>query len=199
MGLPKENFVILLLYSLTVGAFLGILWDAFRIIRIACYGKKKNGVPPPVKLPANEKEVIRALAFKHSQKFFSLSGILIFLSDLFFCISASISVILLIFHLNGGQIRGFAILGTFTGFTVYYFTVGKITIIFSDIIIKGIKKLISLILSVTLIPIMNFFKYTTEYLFLKINFKFRKMKTKNYINKQIKKSKSGFNLSEEKN
>ncbi len=194
MGMPEENLVFLLLYSLTVGAFLGVLWDTFRIIRIVCYGKRKAGAFSPIKLPSNEKDVSRALAFSHTQKVFSPSGIAIFLSDLLFCLATTISVIILLFHLNGGEIRGFALFGAAVGFSVYYFTVGRLTVLFSDFIIKGIKKLVLLTLSVTVIPIFRLLSKPFALLLQKINVKIRKIKTNIFIKRRINEAREGFGL-----
>ncbi len=194
MGLPEENLVLLLFYSLAVGAFLGVLWDSFRIIRIVCYGKRKPGSLTPIKLPSNGKDVSRALSFSHTQAPFSLSGIAIFISDLLFCLTAAVSVIILLFHLNGGEIRGFALFGAAIGFTVYYFTVGRLTVLFSDFIIKGIKKLILLVLSVTVIPIFKLLRKPFVFLAKKSDAKIRKIQTKALVKKRINNACEGFGL-----
>ncbi len=194
MGLPEENLVLLLIYSLSVGAFLGVLWDCFRIIRILFYGKRKTGTRSPTLLPSNEKDVSRALAFSHTQSFFSPSGIAIFLSDIIFCLTAAISVIILLFHLNGGEIRGFALLGAALGFSVYYFTVGRLTVLFSDIIIKTVKKFIYTLLSLTVIPVFRLLRKPLIWLLRKTSVKLGKIKTAAYIKKRINNAKNGFGL-----
>jgi len=194
MGLPEENLLLLLLYSLAVGAFLGVLWDIFRIIRIICYGKRKSGSFAPIRLPSSEKDVSRALKLCHSQKFLSLSGIFIFLSDIIFCLTAAVSVIILLFHLNGGEIRGFALFGAALGFTAYYFTLGKLTVLFSDYIIRGIKRLILLILSVTVIPIIKLLRKPIAFLARKTDIKIRKIKTAAFIKKRTAEAGKGFGI-----
>ncbi len=194
MGLPEENLVILLLYSLTVGAFLGVLWDVFRIIRIACYGKRKGGSFAPIRLPSSEKDVGCALKLCHTQKFLSFSGIAVFFSDLLFCLTAAVSVIILLFHLNGGEIRGFALFGAAAGFTAYYFTIGRLTVLFSDLIIKGIKKLILLILSVTVIPLFRLLRKPFVLLVRKADIRLRKIKTDAFIKKRTAEAAKGFEI-----
>ena len=142
MNTSGENVALLLLYSLLVGVFLGVLWDIFRILRIMAYGK---ALPPKnlfIPLPSSEKEVVKALSVAHTQKFLSMAGILIFISDILFSLSAAISLILLIFHINNGEVRAVALIGAAFGFTAYYFTVGKLTVFFSERIIRLIKKLL---------------------------------------------------------
>lgn len=194
MAMTEENLVILLLYSLTVGVFLGVLWDVFRIVRIVCYGKRKGGSFAPIRLPSNKKDVGRALRLCHTQKFLSVSGITIFLSDLVFCLTAAVSVIILLFHLNGGEIRGFALFGAAAGFTVYYFTVGKLTVLFSDFIINGVKKVITLILSVTVIPVFRILRKPFVLLVKKADIKLRRIKTNALIKKRISEAGKGFEI-----
>lgn len=197
MGLPKENLAALLLYSVAVGCLLGILWDVFRIIRIAVYGRQHGEGVSPVRLPASKKEVSRALSVRHTKGALSLSGISIFLSDLLFCLSASAAVILLLFHLNGGEIRGFALFGALLGFICYYFTVGKLTVLFSELIITGIKKLLYFVLSLTLIPVFNLFRRLTAFILNKLRLRIRKRQTERYIESKIKEAYDGFGLLKE--
>lgn len=197
MGLAKENLAALLLYSVAVGCLLGILWDIFRIIRIAVYGRQRGEGSSPVRLPASKKEVNRALSFRHTRGAVSLSGILIFFSDLLFCLSASAAVILLIFHLNGGEIRGFALFGALLGFICYYFTVGKLTVLFSELIINGIKRLLHFVLSLTLIPVFKLLRRFTAFILRKLGRRIRKKQTEHYIKNKIKEAYDGFGLLKE--
>ena len=140
--------------------------------------------------------VVSRLGFliSHSQKFLSFSGIFIFLSDIIFCLTAAVSVIILLFHLNGGEIRGFALFGAALGFTAYYFTLGKLTVLFSDYIIRGIKRLILLILSVTVIPIIKLLRKPIAFLARKTDIKIRKIKTAAFIKKRTAEAGKGFGI-----
>lgn len=192
MGLPKEDLPALLLYSFAVGALLGVLWDIFRIIRlIVCNGRSTDN-SFPIRLPASEREVTKALSFKHRQKVLPI--ILIFISDLLFCLFAAVSVILLLFHLNGGQIRGFVLFGAALGAVIYYFTVGKLTFAFSDRIIRGAKRLIRFILSVTVIPVFGLLKELTRSALRKLGLRIRKRQTLRYVRTRIKDAEMGFGL-----
>ena len=190
MGLSEENLTLLLFYSISVGIFLGLLWDFFRIFRIIFYGKPSSVLPSPVKLPATEKDVRKALSFKHTQKFFSPAGITVLISDLIFCITATFSVIILLFHLNGGEVRAFALFGAGIGFTSYYFTVGKITVKISDAIIRRVKKMILFLYSKIIAPTFLFLFRPVTLLLLIIKKKLDKIKNKIKINKQSKNSHS---------
>lgn len=143
----------LLLYSLAVGAVLGVIWDIFRVARIAAFGRKKRPKSVFIQLPSDKSKLGRLLNIDTSEKHSFLSVASVFISDLGFCVFSAICVILLLFQLSDGEIRGFAFVGAAIGFTLYYITVGRLTVIFSDAIIRAIKRLIVLILSVTLLPI----------------------------------------------
>jgi len=196
MLLPEENLALLLLYSITVGAFLGVLWDIFRILRIAVYGKQKKMLQCPIKLPSDVNDVKKALSFYHRQNAFSFAGISIFISDLLFSITAALTVILLLFHINGGEIRGFALFGALIGFIIYYFTVGRLTVFFSDLIIKATKRLIFFIFSVTFKPLLMFFRKILHYILGLIYKRIRKNYTKKYLKKQLRNASNGFSIFE---
>lgn len=192
MGLPKDDLPVLFLYSLAVGALLGVLWDIFRIIRLIVCKERSADDSFPIRLPSNEREVIKALSFKHRQKIIPV--ILIFISDLLFCLFASATVILLLFHLNGGQIRGFVLFGAALGAVTYYFTVGKLTFAFSDRMIRGAKRLIRFILSVTVIPVFVLLNGLVRSALRKLGLRIRKRQTLRYVSTRIKDAERGFGL-----
>ncbi len=193
MNSSEYGSLLLLLYALTVGALLGVLWDVFRIIRIAFYGRK-TGTSPPVRLPSDADGVERALKFKHSAKVPSLTFFGTFFCDLLFCLICAVCVILLLFHLNDGEVRMFALIGAALGFTVYYFTVGRLTVYFSDVIIRAVKKLVYTVLRYTLFPIIRILAEVASRIKRAVRRKRRKKLTSRYIKKTIKSSKQGFGV-----
>ena len=186
----------LLLYALITGALLGVLWDIFRIMRIAAYGRKERPKRLFIRLPAEEAEVTRILNVDTSKKASFLSSLCVFVSDFGFCVFSAICVILLIFQLNDGEFRGFALLGAFLGFTAYYFTLGRLTVIFSDVIIKAIKKVVLFILSVTVLPIGRLLTGILRAIKSRIVSKHRKRKTKRYISDALANASKAFGISD---
>ena len=184
MGLNEKSLSLLLLYSLIVGFFLGFLWDFFRIFRIICYGKPSAAPITPIRLPSTEKEVRSALSFKHRHKFFSPTGITVFISDLLFCTTSAFSVIILLFHLNDGEIRAFALFGAGIGFTVYYFTLGRITVRISDAIIKKVKKLLFFLHIKMIAPFFRLLARPFAFLLIKTRKTLDKIKNKIKIKKR---------------
>lgn len=179
--LSEGKALTLLLYSLAVGAVLGLIWDGFRVARIAAFGRKKHPKSVFVQLPADKAELERVLNVDTSEKHSFLAVASVFISDLGFCVFSAICVILLLFQVSEGEIRGFAFMGAAIGFAVYYFTVGRLTVIFSDAIIKAIKKLISIILSVTLLPIVRFTGRIIRKAKRKLDFNRQKKNTARYL------------------
>lgn len=145
----------LLLYALIVGAVLGIIWDIFRVTRIAAFGRKKRQKSIFVPLPADTEALKQILRVDTSEKHSVIANVGVFLSDLGFCVFSAICVILMLFHISDGVVRGFAFAGAFIGFAIYYFTVGRLTVIFSDAIIRILKRLLRFVLSLTLFPILK--------------------------------------------
>ena len=198
MKASGETLALLLLYSLLVGAFLGVLWDTFRILRIMAYGKSPQIKNLFIPLPSSEKEVKKALSVAHTQKFFSTAGILIFISDILFSITAAISLILLVFHINNGDVRAVALVGAAVGFTAYYFTVGKVTVFFSEHIIRLFKKISTFFIKLLVLPILKTLFKPLCLLLTFILAYFRKIQTKKFIKKRIKEAFDGFGILKEK-
>lgn len=192
--LSEGSSVTLLLYALTVGAALGVLWDVFRVIRIAAYGRRVRPKRLFIRLPAEENEVKKLFRVNAPQKSSVLSFICVFISDIAFCIFSALCVILLIFRLNNGNFRGFALLGAIVGFTVYYFTVGKLTVIFSDMIIRAVKRVIRFILSLTVLPIVRLFRHIYKAIAERIALKRRRRLTESYVAAALKNAESLFGI-----
>lgn len=193
--ISRSGSIALLLYALCVGAALGVLWDIFRVIRIAAYGRRKRPSKMFVRLPSNEREVKEILRVGASDKLSPISFLCVFLSDLAFCIFAAICMILLIFRSNNGEFRGFALWGAFIGFAVYYFTVGKLTVIFSEAIIKVIKKAIAIVFSLTLKPILKLALRLFGAITSALTLHKRRKATERYIEYAMKNADNAFGIS----
>ncbi len=186
----------LLLYSLAVGAILGVIWDVFRVARIAAFGRKKRPKSVFVPLPADRAELEQILNVDTSEKRSFFAAASVFISDLGFCVFSAICVILLLFQLSEGEIRGFAFAGAAIGFTVYYFTIGRLTVIFSDAIIRAIKKLINLILSVTFLPILRLIRRINAKVKKKFDLNRQRTNTSHYISDSLANAEKLFGIRE---
>lgn len=135
--MPTENsefFFKLLLYSLLIGAFLGIFYDALRISRLF------------LTLPYNGK-------FRIIEKANSITVFVVALiEDIIFFVVAAIAVALFVFNANKGNFRGFMLFGTVAGFLIYLVTIGKITGAVASLIVNTFRKITYLFIKFVFIP-----------------------------------------------
>lgn len=100
---------LLFLYSVILGAGLGIIFDVFRAIRAV--------------IPHNSFFV----AFE----------------DILFILVWTFSLVIFSVELSGGNIRFFCFVGTLLGFTIYFFSVGKIVITFIRSVSSFIRRILN--------------------------------------------------------
>jgi hypothetical protein len=87
-------------------------------------------------------------------RFVSVSDkLLTFAEDIVFWIIASVAEVLFIYHINGGAVRVYFIMCTFSGAALYFFTVGKITMYFSVRIIFLLRCLLYWTFYIIIYPI----------------------------------------------
>ena len=126
--------------SFALGAFFGLIYDIFRIFRIsripylAPQGRFFEWIKIPAKNPAKPRKATKVLCFSDS--------VLTFAEDILFWIIVSVSEVLFIYHINGGVIRFYFFIFTFIGASLYFSTIGKITVYFSVRIIFLIRCLL---------------------------------------------------------
>ena len=120
MTVSQTQLALLYLYSILMGASLGLLYDGFRIARIFLgehFSKVANRFEkvnlPLIGMPKKPRSRNR------------LRGIFIFVSDFVFCIIASVMLILLFYQMNHGKIRFMTFVFAGAGFYLYRFTLGK--------------------------------------------------------------------------
>ena len=131
----------MILYAAGVGAMLGVIYDVFRIVRIATC-PAKNTAP---KRPGLLRRLLPAENI--------LFAILVFLEDILFSLIAGVVVAIFIFNINDGQIRWFALAGAILGFFIYYQTVGRLVISVADIILRILRRTIAFLVRITFRPI----------------------------------------------
>lgn len=156
MATDFNSLMIFFLYSIVVGAGIGVIYDVFRIIRI---------ILPKTKT-------------------------IIFFEDILFCLTATPVMSILIFNVGSGIVRGFSIIGAIIGFSIYYFTIGKIVYRLSNIIIAFIKKILRLLYHLITAPFV-FIGQKTYMLSKKV---IRLIKFHNKLKKDINAAKNGFHL-----
>lgn len=128
----------LLFFALLLGFFLGFVYDLVRILRIAAgigCNAALDRAPFLRELPLINRSVIQKR--KRIGRFLEWS--FVFLGDLFFMIFAGISFSLLLYAVNDGEFRFFALVGLLCSFILYYFTVGRAVLFFAGYIVLGLR------------------------------------------------------------
>ena len=123
MEISPVTLAIMLLRSFEIGAASGIFYDIQRVIR-AFFGIGAIEKELVWKLPIIKKE----LTLTNGKKSGKISrNIILFFGDFLTVAFAGIGLIILNYSYNNGHFRWMTVLGTFLGFLLYFFTVGKLT------------------------------------------------------------------------
>ena len=174
--ISQGQLFILLVYSATVGAALGVVYDFFRIIRVAFpYNAQKNRHSTKV----------------NRSKF--IYGAIVFLQDVIFWIFAALVTILFTFMANRGQIRLFALSGQLVGFTIYYFTVGRLVYKLAGRLVRFIRQTLRLFKRHVINPIVIFMHRIYRKLTIKLSHKYLLGYTKREMKKTTIMAAKGFN------
>ena len=139
MIVSQEKLLHILLYSLVVGVFLGVVYDIFRVRRIS-YALSDN-----VSRTKNIRDKIE--------------GMFIILEDTLFFLICSVVMSIFMFYMNSGKFRAIAFFGALCGFIVYYKTVGRLVIACSKYIIGFIKYILRKIYSIFLLPLLHILRF----------------------------------------
>lgn len=136
MEISQKLLALALLYSAVVGTVLGVLYDIFRIIRVAM--KPSPGMSPKLR------------------SFYDAVGdTVIFIEDILFAFIAALVVAVFLFHVNDGQLRWFVLAGAAVGFFLYYMTVGRLVLLCAGAIISFVKAVLGFLLRITIIPLIK--------------------------------------------
>lgn len=159
MFADAKGFWVLLAFSLITGAMLGVFYDALRLFINTLLPEKKLNVSGRRLLGADERSAERALyPIDVSVK---ARDVVYFFSDIVFCVISAFAVIILIFHLNYGEIRAFSLIAALAGFTVYKKTLGIAVYSLLSRVISFALRLIKKAAKVALYPIITPIKKIT--------------------------------------
>ena len=142
----------LILKFLLPGIFLGVVYDIFRLFRIG-RNDKKYSVRDAIKKRFGRKSNAK---IKPKRKI--SIDLLVFLEDILFFLIVSLTEILSVYHINGGEIRIYGLLFSFLGFIIYQKTISALIIFLSKKILYAIRKLVYGCICFFLIPILFFAK-----------------------------------------
>ncbi|MDD6800329.1 MAG: spore cortex biosynthesis protein YabQ [Firmicutes bacterium] len=130
-GLYDPPYIAVALGSIILGAFFGLIYDIFRIRRIAAApsSPRKGGKLSP-------------------------EAVLIFFEDIVFSIFASVAFILFTYVMSRGIIRAYSVICTGVGFAVYYFTLGRLTAKIAAAATAIIRRIIKSLLAIIMKPLI---------------------------------------------
>ena len=128
MEISPLMMAMLLFYAVLFGIFMGVFYDANRILRVF-FGVRYDGVGTQKIADLNLPFIKKPLGNKSGkQTGRALRYTIVFLGDFFCFVAAGIGIIILNYSYNSGEFRYFTVLGVILGFLLYYFSVGKLTI-----------------------------------------------------------------------
>ncbi|MBQ7334900.1 MAG: spore cortex biosynthesis protein YabQ [Clostridia bacterium] len=154
MSISQSALAWLYLYALILGMCLGAIYDLLRITRVFLgvhysrrAAKRLQEIRLPFLSPYRKKKENRAL------------GIVVFFEDLFFCIFAGIAMILLFYIQNNGKIRFPAFLCAGAGILLYRATLGRLVMLFSEVIAFVIETAVRYTVFFLLYPVRKLAKF----------------------------------------
>ena len=124
-----EKQLLGVVYSLILGLIFGAVYDIIRLIHIVC----------------------KIASYSGGQKF-SKKGVLpffaFFLFDFIYAVLVTLTFSVFVYWVNYGDFRWFYAAGAVLGFTVYYFTLGKAVMFFSERLVCLIRHVLYYIIGV---------------------------------------------------
>lgn len=155
--------------AVSLGVIFGILYDIFRILRIsrmphiAPAGKFYDRIAMPKKDGKKHKNVKKILHISDSA--------ITIIEDILFWLIITLSEILFIYHVNGGEIRIYFFVCNFIGAAIYFFTAGKLMMFFSVRSIFIFRCLLYWLIYIIIYPvrkILSLFKRILMFMYTKI-------------------------------
>lgn len=147
----QSALISLALYGAAVGVLLGIIYDVFRILRIA--------VEPSNRLRLLSTVTGSETADGKKPHGETVRTVVIAIEDIIYSVICAVIISVMIFHINSGHPRWFILLGTALAFFVYYFTIGKIVMLFSSYIFLFVRTVFMFVMKLTLFPLLKLFRW----------------------------------------
>lgn len=154
----------LLVCSFLFGVAMGVMNDLFRISRVLLgvrYVGKRLDCLYERPLPILKRPLRTATESKVAHR---VLPILIFAQDVFLLCSAGVGTVILNYYFNHGKFRLYTVVALLVGFVLYYFTVGKLVTAVSEIIVFGVRALVSILMFLIFRPFVTFFDFLEKYI-----------------------------------
>ena len=186
---------LLLLYAFLIGVGLGVLWDAFRLLKMATLHSfpSQKKLQTSIPLPKTTREAALVLQKKAENR---PSGIValsyIAFCDILFFLLAAIAVILLLFQLNFGEVRAFVPLFTLGGFFLYRHTASRPIMRLASIVLYGLHIAMQWLYRHTLAQLLHLLRKATLSLRMALHLRKAKRYTKRYTRRLTKEMERDF-------
>jgi len=141
----------IILKFLIPGIFLGMVYDVFRLFRIA-RNDHRYRLGTAIKNHYFSKASPPVHSGNKKRKITLPEDLLVFTEDLIFFLIVSITEILTIYYVNGGEIRTYCLLFSVIGFFTYQKTVGALFIFLSRKILYLLRRCLYLFTCLILTP-----------------------------------------------
>ncbi len=129
MDISQSALAWLYFDALLLGIGLGALYDLFRLTRVFLgvhYSRRAARRLQEMRLP------LLTPYKKHAES--RALGVVVFFEDLFFCLAAGVALVLLFYEANNGKFRFPVLIAAAAGFLLYRGTLGRIVMLFSEVI-----------------------------------------------------------------
>ena len=147
---------IIILNFLIPGIFLGMVYDMFRLFRIAG-NDKTYSVTNAIKNRYFSKIHFGGKSRKHIS-----DTVFVFIEDVLFFLVVAVTEILATFHFNHGEIRIYCLLISAIGFFIYQKTMGRLVIFLSSKTLYLIRRIIYWIVCLILTPTFYVLRFSKK-------------------------------------
>lgn len=153
MEISQRLLGMLFVWAVALGFMLGVVYDVLRITHILC------GVHYVKRFSQDERQVadmdLMSVALRRPRKrvLHTMRSVLIFTEDLLFGLVCGVSLVILLYYTNDGQLRALALFGMACGFFVYHQTLGRLIMLFSEVIVLAVRRFVRWTLRLVLMPI----------------------------------------------
>lgn len=147
MGISQSAIGALYFYAFLLGVLLGAVYDCLRITRVFFgnhYSRRAARRLQRLRLPLLKSAKVRTES--------RALGVIVFFEDLLFCLFAGIALILLLYGFHNGKLRFFVVICACIGFLIYRGTLGKIVMMFSEVIAFSLETVFRYIFFFALFP-----------------------------------------------
>lgn len=177
MEISMRVQMIITVYAVIVGAVIGIIYDVIRISRVFSGVTETSSQSKmyTLRLPLIGSGVDRKndflkfcgfgdwgkiLAEKTGRKkkdgivseFYK--SVVVFIGDILFFFVVSPIFTVFIYYANNGKIRWYLVIGAIIGFLLYYFTIGRLIMLFSSAIVFTVRTIGAYVIYFTLRPVV---------------------------------------------